>query len=118
MSVDSLQYARRRSRKMDVANVFFLRVDYFALPFCQSLNRILCLDTLIRGRDHEKALLGQIQGALAGEGSAIVDFHYWWHNPLRRLGLLPQNFGLNQSYTRRDSERLLWESGIEDWRYI
>jgi SAM-dependent methyltransferase/uncharacterized protein YbaR (Trm112 family) len=118
LSVDSLQYALRRSRRMNVANVFFLRVDYFALPFRQSLDRILCLDTLIRGRDHEKALLGQVQGALAREGRAIVDFHYWWHNPLRRLGLLPQNFGQNESYTRRDSERLLRESGIEEWRYI
>ena len=51
-------------------------------------------------------------------GRAIVDFHHWWHNPLRRLGLLPQNFGQNRSYTRRQSETLLRESGIKKWKLI
>jgi SAM-dependent methyltransferase len=118
LSVDSLQYALRRARQIGIANVFFLRVDYFALPFCHSLDRVLCLDTLIRGREHEKALLEQIRGALGPEGRALIDFHHWWHNPLRRLGLLPQNFGRNRSYTRRQSEALLRESGIEKWRLI
>jgi SAM-dependent methyltransferase/uncharacterized protein YbaR (Trm112 family) len=118
LSVDSLQYAFRRAQRMGVTNVFFLRVDYFALPFCRSLDRILCLDTLIGGRDHETALLGQVHDALAPEGKALVDFHHWWHNPLRRLGLLPQNFGRNRSYTRRQTERLLRECGIEGWRLI
>jgi SAM-dependent methyltransferase/uncharacterized protein YbaR (Trm112 family) len=118
LSVDSLQYALRRCLRMGITNVFFLRVDYFALPFCFSLDRILCLDTLIRGTDHEKALLRQIREALAPQGRALVDFHHWWHNPLRRLGLLPQNFGQNRSYTRRQSETLLRESGVEQWRLI
>ena len=118
LSVDSLQYALRRCRQMGIGNVFFLRVDYFALPFCRSLDRILCLDSLARGKDHEQAVLRQIQGALDPDGRAIVDFHHWWHNPLRRLGLLPQNFGQNRSYTRRQSETLLRESGIKKWKLI
>jgi SAM-dependent methyltransferase len=118
LSVDSLEYALNRSREMGVSNVFFLRVDYFALPFCGTLNRILCLDTLIRGEAHEKALLGQIRKALGREGRAIVDFHNWWHNPLRRLGLLRQNFGQNRSYARHEAERLLRECGIEDWELV
>ena len=118
LSTDALRYALRRSRQMGVTNVFFLRVDYFALPFCRSLDRLLCLDTLIRGPDHEMALLRQIQGALAREGRAIIDFHHWWHNPLRRLGLLPQNFGQNKSYIRHQAEKLLREGGIEDWNLV
>jgi SAM-dependent methyltransferase len=118
LSVDALHYALSRSRQMGLTNVFFLRVDYFALPFNRSLDRLLCLDTLIRGPDHEKALLGQIQCALGPQGRAIIDFHHWWHNPLRRLGLLPENFGQNRSYTRHQAEQLLGESGIEAWKLI
>jgi SAM-dependent methyltransferase len=118
LSPEALRYAAQRSRQMGVTNIFFLRVDYFALPFRRSLDRILCLDTLIRGPDHEKALLGQIQCALSPEGRAIVDFHHWWHNPLRRLGFLPQNFGKNRSYTRQEAEKLLLESGIEDGKLV
>lgn len=118
LSVDSLRYAVRKSRQMGVTNVSFLRVDYFALPFNRSIDRLLCLDTLIRGPDHETALLRQIQGALGPEGRAIVDFHHWWHNPLRRLGLLPQNFGQNRSYIRQEAEKLLREVGIEAWKLV
>ena len=118
LSIDALRYALARSRRMGLQNVFFLRVDYFALPFRSSIDRLLCLDTLIRGQDHEKALLNQIERATASEGRAIVDFHHWWHNPLRRLGLLPQNFGNNRSYTRSGAEGLLRECGLEGWRLV
>src|SRR2546429_4996904 len=33
LSIDALRYALARSRRMGLQNVFFLRVDYFALPF-------------------------------------------------------------------------------------
>ena len=115
LSVDSLQYGFRKCHQKGLTNVFFLRIDYFAVPFYHSLDRILCLDTLIRGSDHEKALLSQIRSALGRAGKAIVDFHHWWHNPLRRVGLLPQNLGQNRSYSRRQTEMLLRESGIRSW---
>jgi SAM-dependent methyltransferase len=118
LSIDALRYALARSRRMGLQNVFFLRVDYFALPFRRSIDRLLCLDTLIRGQDHEKALLKQIEIAISSEGRAIVDFHHWWHNPLRRLGLLPQNFGNNSSYTRNGAEGLMRECGVEGWRLV
>jgi SAM-dependent methyltransferase len=101
---------------MCISNVIFLRVDYFALPFCRSLDCVICFDTLIRGWDHETVLLAKIRSALSDGGKALVDFHNWWHNPLRRLGLLPQNFGQNRSYTRRRAEELLRKVGIEEWR--
>jgi hypothetical protein len=73
---------------------------------------------LIRGEDHEGALLNQIERAISSEGRAIVDFHHWWHNPLRRLGLLQQNFGTNRSYTRTGAEGLMRECGIRDQRLV
>jgi SAM-dependent methyltransferase len=118
LSIDALRYASGRSRRMGLENVFFFRVDYFALPFSGSIDRLLCLDTLIRGKDHERVLLIQIQKALSGTGRAIIDFHHWWHNPLRRLGLLRQNFGNNRSYARRAAEDLMRECGIENWRLL
>jgi SAM-dependent methyltransferase len=118
LSVDALYYALARSRRLGLQNVSFLRVDYFALPFRRSIDRLLCLDSLIRGEDHEKALLNQIARALSSEGRAIVDFHHWWHNPLRRLGLLRQNFGKNRSYTRSGAEALMRECGIRDERLV
>ena len=116
LSVDALQYVIQRASRMRITNMILLHVDYFALPFCRSLDCVICFDTLIRGWDHETALLGQIRGALSDGGKALVDFHNWWHNPLRRLGLLPQNFAQNRSYTRRRAEELLRKVGIEEWR--
>jgi len=43
-----------------------------------------------------------------------VDFHNWWHNPLRRLGLLPENFGENRSYTKSEVQQLLKQAGIDE----
>jgi hypothetical protein len=116
LSVDALRYASAKCRRMGLDNVVFLRVDYCALPFSRSIDRLLCLGTLIRGKDHEKVLLGQIQKALSGRGRAIIEFHHWWHNPLRRLGLFRQTFGKNRSYSRRGAEALLRECGIDNWK--
>lgn len=118
LSLDALRYASAKCRQLGAQNVFFLRVDYFALPFRRTIDRLVCLDTLVRGKDHEKALLDQIQKALGYQGRAIIDFHHWWHNPLRRLGLLPQNFGSNRSYARSIAEGLLRECGIDNWRLV
>jgi SAM-dependent methyltransferase len=112
LSVDNLNYAVRKARRIGIQNVFFLRIDYFSPPFQQSLDRIICFDTLIRGEQHEVLLLNSISRSLKARGHALVDFHNWWHNPLRRLGLLPQNFGENRSYRRVIAEHLLHMAGI------
>ena len=118
LSVDNLNYVWRKARAHGIHNIFFLRMDYFAPPFRQSLDRIICLDTLIRGEAHDSAVLAAIAGSLKPAGCAVVDFHNWWHNPARRLGLLPQNFGLNRSYTRREAEGLLRSCGVGEFRYL
>ena len=115
LSVDNLNYARRKARERDIHNIFFVRADYFALPFRRSLDRVLCLDALIRGEAHDAVLLRAILGSLAPTGIAIVDFHNWWHNPLRRLGLLPENFVGNRSYTEKELRTLLAGGGVSDF---
>jgi len=107
LSVDNLSYARRKARSLGIRNVFFVRADYFAPPFRNSLERLLCMDTLIRGEVHESLLLASITKSLTADGFALVDFHNWWHSPLRRLGLLRNNFGRNRSYTKRELNHLL-----------
>ncbi len=113
LCADSLSYGLAQARRRNLDNVLFLRVDYLRLPFAPVLDRVLCLDTLIRGLDHERLLLAGLSRCLAPEGQALVDFHNWWHNPLRRLGLLPQNFHDCSSYTRRSVSRLLGSLGVK-----
>jgi ubiquinone/menaquinone biosynthesis C-methylase UbiE len=107
LSVNDLSYARRKAQSMGIWNVLFVRADYFAPPFRNSLDRVLCMDTLIRGAAHESLLLASIAKSLNGDGFALVDFHNWWHNPLRRLGVLRNNFEGNRSYTERELNNLL-----------
>jgi SAM-dependent methyltransferase len=117
LSVDNLTYAWRKARNLGTRNIFFLRADYFAPPFQQSLDRIVCFDTLIRGEVHDQILLSSIVRSLRPGGLAVLDFHNWWHNPLRRLGLLPENFHGNRSYVRSEAEKLLMDSDIKVFKY-
>ena len=108
----SLFEARARATQDGLDNILYVRMDYLRPPFHQTLPRVICLDSLIRGRAHERQLLRSILGALATGGLAVVDFHNWWHNPLRRLGWLPDNFTGNRSYSRRELRILLAEAGV------
>ena len=118
LSADNLSYAARKAKRLGIRNVFFLRVDYFSLPFTNVLDRVVCFDTLIRGEQHEIALLGSVRKAMKPDARAVVDFHNWWHNPLRRLGLLPQNFGENRSYKRKAAECVLQAAGIHKFEFF
>ena len=118
LSVENLNYAARKARRLGIQNMFFLRTDYFSSPFHKSLDRVICFDTLIRGEQHETAVLGSIARGLKNEGRAVVDFHNWWHNPLRRLGLLRENFVGNRSYRRKGAARLLRSVGISNFEYF
>lgn len=89
------------ARRENLTNSLFLRFDFFRLPFQASLPLLLCADTLLNGPANRVALLKSIGAATAPSGYALVDFHNRWHNPLRRLGFLPQNFDDNRSYTRQ-----------------
>jgi len=112
LSMDALAYASAKARASHVENIIFVHADYFQPPFRNSVDHLTCLDTLIRGPWHETRLLRSIQGVLSSSGTAVVDFHNWWHNPIRRLGLLRNNFGPNRSYSKSETARLLASARI------
>ena len=112
LSADSLAYAAAKAKSSQLENIIFVRADYFQPPFRNNMDRLVCLDTLIRGQWHETAVLASIRRVLAVRGAAVVDFHNWWHNPVRRMGLLRNNFTGNRSYTQSELRKLLANSGI------
>ena len=79
---------------------------------------ILCCDTLIRGPAHEKLLLESIKNCLAPGGQALVDFHNWWHNPIRRMKLLKANFPPHGSYSRKQTDELFCGAGGLEFEYF
>jgi SAM-dependent methyltransferase len=115
LSVAAVRYASAKATRMGLKNMVIVRADYFRPPFLHSVQHLTCLDSLIRGPWHDIQLLANIRQALAPGGSAVVDFHNWWHNPLRRLGLLNQDFGENRSYTRSEVLQLLRHAGIDEF---
>jgi SAM-dependent methyltransferase len=115
LSVTAVHYASAKATRMGLENMVIVRADYLRPPFLNSIQQLTCLDSLIRGPWHDVRLLASIRQALVRGGSAVVDFHNWWHNPLRRLGLLRQNFGQNRSYTWNEVLHLLRQAGIDDF---
>ena len=91
----------------------FPGIDYFRPPFNHNVPLMLCCDTLIRGPVHEKMLLESIKNSIAPGGRRLVDFHNWWHNPIRRMKLLKQNFPTQGSYTRKQTDELMRVGGLE-----
>ena len=117
LSAQSISYARRRADQAGLKNMLFCRVDYFSLPI-KSVDRVICMDTLIRGQQHEEMLMKASLGALSPSGVAVVDFHNWWHNPIRRMGLLPDNFHNNRSYSKREAHSIVDGSGVGQCEYF
>jgi SAM-dependent methyltransferase len=114
----SLRYTAGKARTLGLTNMLFVRIDYLQAPFVHSLDRIICLDSLIRGPEHERIALESLRRMLASGGIAVVDFHNWWHNPLRRLGLLPENFHTNMSYSVREVKNLLRSTGLPRHQWL
>ncbi len=113
LSIVNLNDVYQRKQAQKINNLVLIRCDYFKLPFNHSMPQLICLDTLVRGQFHEIQLLSSLLSAVSKTGTILADFHNWWHNPLRRLGLLPNNF--DTSYTQRQAEELLKKSGINAW---
>lgn len=116
LSADSIAYASSKAARLRVENIVFVRSDYLQLPLRNTIQHLTCLDTLIRGSWHEIKLLASLCQALAPGGRAAVDFHNWWHNPLRRLGLFHNNFEGNRSYSRTELQALLASAGIQNFQ--
>lgn len=117
LSIASLSYVHRKATALGLTNVYSLRIDYLNPPFLDSLPCVICLDTLIRGPEHEQLVLRQLGRSLAPGGTAVVDFHNWWHNPVRRFGLLPDHFANNTSYRRAEVDDLFRQAEIDSVTY-
>jgi SAM-dependent methyltransferase len=117
LSVDNLSYNLEKLEKGKHDNIIFVRADYFRLPLRSCVDRLLCFDTLIQGPQHEATLLASIAGALRPDGFALLDFHNWYHNPLRRIGLMPENFTPG-SYGRRAAAELVAKAGAGRTAYF
>lgn len=121
LCVRSLNYAIAAASRHGLANVAFVRADLLLPPFAGSVTNVVCLDTLEYGRAQMEDGLAAIRGALAPRGLAVVDFHNWWRNPVRRLGLMPANFPAGGSLSRREAEDMIARHGFdlvayEGWR--
>lgn len=117
LSPTNLSYCQAKAEKEHLSNIVFLRIDYFSPPFRNAIDRVICFDTIIRGDLHDGRLLQSIMHSVRMDGKAIVDFHNWWHNPARRLGIFSDNFVSNKSYSRKAATNLLNEIGIYRFAY-
>jgi SAM-dependent methyltransferase len=117
LSIASLSYVYRKATALGLTNIYLLRIDYLNPPFLASLPRAICIDTLIRGPEHERLVLRQLSKSLAPDGKAVVDFHNWWHNPLRRMGLLRDQFCSNTSYSKTEVDNLFRQAQIDRVSY-
>jgi len=121
LSVRSLNYAIASAGRRGAGNVAFVRADLLQPPFAGSVTSLVCLDTLEYGRAQMEDGLAAIRAALEPHGLAVVDFHNWWRNPVRRLGLMPANFPSGGSVSRREGEKMIARHGFapvayEGWR--
>lgn len=91
----------------EIDNMVFVRGDYLALPLADaSADGVICTDTLIRGVEHERALLAEIRRILKPGGRAVVDFH---HHRFRRI---QKRSPLAKPYLRAEFERLTVQAGF------
>lgn len=104
LSIESMLYTKKKADKQNISNIIFIRTDYTQPPFNGSLDLIYCGDSLIYSPFHEGLVLNGMKQSLKDGAHAIFDFHNWWHNPLRRMGLMKNHFGACYSYSKKQTE--------------
>ena len=112
ISVEAASYLSGKAIEEKRANIFIIRCDYLKTPFKKdAFDMVLCNDTLIYGRDHEKRLLAAIYDILKPGGSAILDFAYRYH---RGFWHVPYSVG----YSRKEMINMLEEAGFSVDKYL
>lgn len=77
-------------------NLFFARSDYLALPLADGgVDAAICTDTLVRGVEHERALLAEIRRILKPGGRAVVDFQHQRFKRIQKRSPLAKCYELN-----------------------
>ena len=76
LDLESILYASKIAKDKKLKNMFFIRCDYFFLPFKNnSLPTITCIDILMRGPEHDNKLLDNLTNCLSLNGLLLMDFH-------------------------------------------
>lgn len=119
LSIESLLFAKKRAEAQHIDNLIFIRADYTKPPFNSTLDLIICGDTLIYSPYHEGLLLNGMQQSLKEDGQAIFDFHNWWHNPLKQIGIMKTEFGFCYSYSKKETDGFVnrYFSSFKYWPY-
>jgi SAM-dependent methyltransferase len=100
-------FAQASRDHAQLQNMFFARSEYLALPLADSsVDGAICTDTLIRGVEHERALLAEIRRVLKPDGRAVVDFQ---HHRFKRI---QKRSPLAKCYELNDFLPLVAESGL------
>jgi SAM-dependent methyltransferase len=107
LSIESMLYTKKKADEKGIDNIIFIRTDYTRPPFNGSLDIVFCGDSLIYSPFHEGLVVKGIHQAVKPDGHAIFDFHNWWHNPLRRLGLMSNPFGECYSYSKKQTDDMV-----------
>jgi SAM-dependent methyltransferase len=100
-------FAQACREHAQLQNLFFAHSDYLALPLADGhADGVVCTDTLIRGIEHERALLSEIRRILKSNGRAVVDFHHL------RFQRIQKRSPLAKCYALDDFLSLVAESGF------
>lgn len=76
LDLEAISTASSMALKQNLKNILFVRCNYFSLPFQpQSLPCIICIDALLRGREHDERVITEFQNKSAKNGIIIIDFH-------------------------------------------
>lgn len=112
LGVDNLNHLLRRAGESRDGNIVVARCDYHASPLRpESIDTLLCTDTLCYGREHERHLLKTIARVLKKGGRALVNFKNKVHrNPFKKP--------IVTDYGRGEVRAMIAQSGFERWNMI
>lgn len=86
----NISYVYNKAKELNLSNIIFIKYDMFSPPIVNnSLDFIICTDTLIYGDFMIKKFINNITSFLNFEGIAMLDFYNKLHrNPLHKPYLL------------------------------
>ena len=97
MDTRGISLARKKANDEGLMNIFFLRCDYFRLPFRHAiLDLVYCIDVIERGPLHDKTLMEEMKRVLRNTGYLIFDCHNSERSKLTHV-----NFA-NAAYSKKE----------------
>ena len=76
LDINGIKIAQKKAKLQNIDNVYFLRCDYFKLPFKDhALDLTYAIDVVERGKDHDSKLIHQLSRITHIDGLVIFDCH-------------------------------------------